>query len=79
MKKKIGTVMEERLLWEAKKAALEKKMQLSRIFEEAVSEYLEKRKKDKSRKGIVPKTRGIIKLSPDQLKEIMNEPGIHEV
>jgi len=24
-KKKIGTVMEERLLWEAKKAALEKK------------------------------------------------------
>lgn len=78
MKKKIGTVMEERLLWEAKKTALEKKEQLSRIFEAALSEYLEKRKKEKSKKGIVPKTRGIIRLSPDQLKEVMDEPRIYE-
>ncbi|MGB7293989.1 MAG: hypothetical protein WBC70_00220 [Candidatus Aminicenantales bacterium] len=78
MKKKIGTVMEERLLWEAKKAALEKKKQLSRIFEEAVEEYLEKRKKEKVKKGIARKTRGLIKLSPDQLKRVMSEPGIYE-
>lgn len=78
MKKKIGTVMEEHLLWEAKKAALEKKQQLSRIFEEAVEEYLEKRKKEKAKKGIVRKTRGLIKISPDKLKRIMSEPGIHE-
>jgi metal-responsive CopG/Arc/MetJ family transcriptional regulator len=78
MKKKIGTVMDERLLWEAKKAALEKKEQLSRIFEEAVSEYLEKRKKEKSKKGIVAKTQGIIRLSSDKLKEVMDEPGIYE-
>lgn len=78
MKKKIGTVMEERLLWEAKKTALEKKEQLSRIFEEALSEYLEKRKKEKSKRGIVAKTRGLISLSPEQLKEIMDEPGIYE-
>jgi len=78
MKKKIGTVMEERLLWEAKKVALEKKEQLSRIFEEAVSEYLEKRKREKSKKGIVPKTRGIIRLSPDKLKVVLDEPGIYE-
>ena len=79
MKKKIGTVMEEHLLWEAKKAALEKKKRLSRIFEEALSEYLEKRKKDRTKKRIVAKTRGIIRLSPDKLREIMDEPGIHEV
>ncbi len=79
MKKKIGTVMEERLLREAKKAALEKKEQLSRIFEEALSEYLEKRKKDRSKKEIVPKTRGLIRLSPDKLKEVMDEPGIYDV
>ena len=78
MKKKIGTVMEEHLLWEAKKVALEKKKRLSRIFEEALSEYLEKRKKDRTKKRIVAKTRGIIKLSPDKLREIMDEPGIHE-
>jgi hypothetical protein len=78
MKKKIGTVMEEGLLWEAKKAALEKKEQLSRIFEEAVAEYLEKRKKQKAKKGIIRKTQGLIKLSPDRLKEVMREPGIHE-
>jgi hypothetical protein len=78
MKKKIGTVMEERLLWEAKKAALEKKEQLSRIFEEAVTEYLEKRKKEKAKQGIVRKTRGLIKLSQDRLKKVMGEPGIYE-
>ncbi len=78
MKKKIGTVMEERLLWEAKKTALEKKEQLSQIFEEALSEYLEKRKRDKATKRIVASTKGIIKLSPDRLKEIMKEPGIYE-
>lgn len=78
MKKKIGTVMEEHLLWEAKKTALEKKKQLSRIFEEAVEEYLEKRKMQKAGKGIVRKTRGMIPLSPDKLKKIMREPGIYE-
>jgi hypothetical protein len=78
MKKKIGTVMEERLLWEAKKAALEKKEQLSRIFEEAVTEYLDKRKKEKSKKGIVRKTKGLINLSPDKLRKVMCEPGIYE-
>jgi hypothetical protein len=78
VKKKIGTVMEERLLWEAKKAALEKKEQLSRIFEEAVTEYLEKRKKEKAKKGTIRKTQGLIKLSPDRLKKIMGEPGIYE-
>jgi hypothetical protein len=78
MKKKIGTVMEERLLWEAKKAALEKKEQLSRIFEEAVTEYLEKRKKEKAKKGIVRKTKGLIKLSPERLKKVMSEAGIYE-
>jgi hypothetical protein len=72
-------VMEERLLWEAKKAALEKKEQLSRIFEEAVTEYLDKRKKEKSKKGIVRKTKGLIKLSPDNLKKVMCEPGIYEI
>jgi hypothetical protein len=78
MKKKIGTVMEERLLWEAKKVALEKKEQLSRIFEEALSEYLEKKRKDRSRKRIVPKTLGLIRLSPDKLKKVMDEPGIYD-
>lgn len=78
MKKKIGTVMEERLIWEAKKTALEQKEQLSRIFEEALSEYLEKRKKEKAKKRIVAKTKGLIGLPPRKLKEIMKEPGIHE-
>ena len=78
MKRKIGTVMEERLLYEAKKAALEKKEQLSRIFEEAVTEYLEKRKRQKIKRGIIQKTQGLIKLSPDKLEKVMREPGIYE-
>jgi hypothetical protein len=44
MKKKIGTVMEETLLFGAKKAALEKHMPFSRFIELAVVEFLDSEK-----------------------------------
>ena len=79
MKKKIGTVMEDRLLWEAKKVALEKKETLSRVFEAAMEAYLENIKREKRTKGIVRRTRGIFKPTAEEFKEVMNEPGVYDV
>ena len=79
MKKKIGTVMEDSLLWEAKKIALEKRETLSRVFEAAMEAYLENIKKEKRSKGIVQRTRGMFKPTAEEFEEVMNEPGVYDV
>jgi hypothetical protein len=78
MKKKIGTIMEDHLLYGAKKAALEKDTPLSRIFEEALEEYLNKRTLERDRGEIVRATRGMFKLADEEIREAMNEPGFFE-
>ncbi|MBM3295573.1 MAG: hypothetical protein FJY82_13790 [Candidatus Aminicenantes bacterium] len=78
MKKKIGTVMEDHLLYGAKKAALEKDAPLSRIFEEALEAYLARRTAERDRREIVRATRGIFKLDDDEIREAMDEPGLFE-
>jgi len=78
MRIKIGTVMEEKILYEAKKAALEKNKKLNRIFEEALEEFLKNRKRERMKKGIARRTQGLIKLPSDKLREVMDEPGIIE-
>jgi ElaB/YqjD/DUF883 family membrane-anchored ribosome-binding protein len=78
MKKKIGTVLDEELLWEAKKVAVQEKRSLSHLLEEALMAYLKRLGKGKEGKGVVQKTRGIMKLAPEYMKEIMEEEGVHE-
>jgi len=79
MKKKIGTIMEDRLLWEAKKVALDKQETLSGIFEAAMEAYLENVKKEKRSKGAVRRTRGMFKPTAAEFDEVMNEPGVLDV
>jgi hypothetical protein len=79
MKKKIGTVMEDKLLWEAKKVALEKRETLSQVFEEAMEAYLENIKKEKRKKGVARRTQGMFKLTSKEFKEVMDEPGVYDV
>lgn len=43
MKKKVGTALEERLLFEAKKAALEDRVPIQSIIEKALEKYLQER------------------------------------
>ncbi len=78
MKKKIGTVLDEKLLWEAKKVAVLGKKPLSHLLEEALRAYLEKLKKGKRKKDIVRRTKGIMKITPEYLKEILEEEGVYE-
>ena len=77
-KKKVGTILDEELLWEAKKTAIREKKSLSHLLEDALKGYLEKSVKDKRSKGIVRRTRGIMKLRPGYLKEIMQEEGVYD-
>jgi hypothetical protein len=78
MKKKIGTVMEEKLIYGIKKAALESDIPLSRVLEDAVEEHLEKRRRDGGGAGIVQGTFGLIKADREAVKEIMDEPEFFE-
>ncbi len=78
MKKKIGTVMEDSLLYGAKIAALEEGEPLNRILERALGEFLEKRKHPSEGAGIVRSTFGLITLEADGIEEVMDEPGLFE-
>lgn len=78
MKKKIGTVMEDHLLYGVKRAALEDDEPLSRVLERAVGEFLEKRKRTGGGAGVVKGTFGLIKLDADEITEVMDEPGFLE-
>jgi hypothetical protein len=62
-RKKIGTLMEERLLYEARKAALEKGIPFHRFVEEAVENYLteSKRKPAKAKRSA---SAGVAEKSP---------------
>jgi len=78
MKKKIGTVMEEKLIYAVKKAALDGAVPLSRVLEEAVEAHLEKRKREGGGAGIVQGTFGLIRADKETIREIMDEPGLFD-
>ena len=78
MKKKIGTVMEDSLLYGVKRVALEDDEPLSRVLERAVNEFLEKRKRAGGGAGIVRGTFGLIKVKPEEIDEVMDESGVFE-
>lgn len=78
MKKKIGTVMEDNLLYGLKKAALESGETMSQVIERALEGYLKGRKRDGRSAGIVRSTFGLIKLSAEDVREAMNEPGLFD-
>lgn len=77
MRKKIGTVLDEELLWKAKKAALEHKESFSSILEEALKLYLQY-DKGKKKGRTAQRTRGIMKISSKTLQSIMQEEEWYE-
>lgn len=80
MKIKVGTIMDEDLVFKIKEAALAQRKTLSRMLEDALKAYLssiEKKEKVK-RKSLVQDTRGIMKISKKDLKSVMEEKGVYE-
>ncbi len=78
MKKKIGTVMEDHLLYGVKRAALEDAAPVSRVLERAGGEDLDQRKRTGGGAGVVKGTFGLIKLDAKAIAEVMDEPGFFE-
>jgi hypothetical protein len=75
LKKKVGTVLDEDLLFRAKKTALVQRKSLSRLLEDALEMYLRKaEEKTKGKRGILSRnTHGAMKISQEALKAIMEE------
>jgi hypothetical protein len=80
MKKKIGTLLEEDLIFDAKQLALSQKQPFSKVLEDALRMYLltMERKTGLKRKNISLNSHGAMNISPSVLKSIMEEKGVYE-
>jgi len=80
MKKKIGTLLEEDLIFDAKQVALSQKQPFSKVLEDALRMYLltMERKTRSKRKNISLSSHGAMSVSPSVLKSIMEEEGVYE-
>lgn len=80
MKKKVGTILDETLLYKARQAALIRKESFSKLIEDALEIYLLtlEKKRTKSRRNISRETQGVMKINPDILKAVMEDEGIYE-
>jgi len=80
MKKKIGTLLEEDLIFDAKRLALSQKQPFSKVLEDALRMYLltMERKTGLKRKNISLSSHGAMNISPSVLKSIMEEESVYE-
>ena len=80
MKRKIGTILDEEIVYRAKKAALQQRKSLSQILEESLRVYLLslETKRGETKKAIVRGTRGAMRISPKALKAVMEEEGVYD-
>ena len=80
MKKKIGTLLEEDLIFDAKQVALSQKQPFSKVLEDALRMYLlaMERKTRSKRKNISLSSHGAMSISPSVLKSITEEEGVYE-
>jgi hypothetical protein len=80
MKKKIGTLLDEDLIFEAKQVALSQKRPFSQVLEDALRMYLLTiaQKGRLKQKDISLSTRGAMRISPPVLRQIMEEEGVYE-
>ncbi len=80
MKKKIGTMLDEELIFKAKQAALSERQALSHFLTNALNMYigsLDKQEKSVQR-DICSKTRGSMNVSVKTLQTILEERKWHE-
>jgi hypothetical protein len=75
MKKKVGTILDEDIFLMAKQMAVMQKKTISQIIEEAINAYLSSQSKKSS---IADQTQGILKISPKELKKIMEDEPFFE-
>jgi hypothetical protein len=79
MKKKIGTLMEEGLIYKAKKVALSQNKPLNAVLEEALSHFFQGEEEKVKGQHIARSTKGVMRLPKNILIQIMEEEGYHEI
>ena len=75
MKKKIGTILDEDILYAAKHMALLQKKTLSKFLEDAIRTYLNMQRKHQY---ISDETKGVMRLSPESLTKVMEDESYFE-
>jgi len=80
VKRKVGTVLDEELLWKAKQTAAREKKTLSHVLEEALQEHLARLERGgpPGAKARVKETAGVLKVSKKVLAAVLREPGVYE-
>ena len=80
VKRKVGTVLEEELLWKAKQTAAREKKTLSHVLEEALQEHLARLERGgpPGAKARVKETAGVLKVSKKVLAAVLREPGVYD-
>jgi len=80
MKKKIGTILDEGLIFKAKQVALSERQALNQLLENALKMYLDsiEKKGNAGRNDVSEMTRGAMNISPAALKAIMEEEEVYE-
>ncbi len=73
MYKKFGTVLDDRLLSRAKAYCHKKHKTISRLFEEALDEYLQKQEQSVSSFSTVEASFGALKISTRNLQSVLEE------
>jgi hypothetical protein len=79
MKKKIGTLMEEGLIYKAKKVALSQNKPLNAVLEEALTHFFQSEAEKVQEEHIARSSQGVMRLPKNILKKIMEEEGYHDV
>ena len=80
MKKKIGTTLDEDLIFRAKQLVLSERQALNQLLENALKMYLDSigKKKNARCNDVCEMTRGAMNISPATLKAIIKEEGVYE-
>ena len=76
MQKKIGTILDDKLLNEAKIFSRKEHITISSLIQQSLAEYLERKKHPASSFSAVDATFGALKISPQELKSILNEDQV---
>jgi hypothetical protein len=75
MKKKIGTILDEDILFAAKHMALLQKKTLSEFLEDAIRTYLGMQK---GKLNISEQTKGAMRIPADSLRKVMEDEAYFE-
>ncbi len=78
MQKKIGTILDDKLLAQARIFSQKEHITISRLIQESLSEFIQRKKRPPSLLSAVDSSFGALKITPRELKNILKE-NLYEI